>query len=585
MRAADDLVAKTFNLDDLAYITRLETTLSRLLVLQWRSYARRAARRGSAAVAGGPDAVMNAVDRGMRKFADAVSDQIDADIAKIYQIGGKHMATRTTKRVRSRILKVDLTGKFDTVDRAAVQALRKNTRYWIGDFYGRGVSPALRRIVRETMIQEGQSRSVAADAIEALLVDKLRNITIPGGWNGTEHAYFEGLAAHIATTARVYGQLNTMREAMVDRYVITAANDERTCPVCSHMDGKEFSVDAGFRIADDFANAETPEDARAAHPYVRVGPMLALSPKPGNVGVRDSNRLASAGMALPPYHMRCFVPGTRVLGSFVGGSKAWYSGKVTQFITAKGRRLTVTPNHPVLTHNGWVAAGELCKGMQLLGYRGEARISLLGPAAQRNEDEHPTNVEDVFSTLYKRGGSAFVAASADDFHGDAVGFHGDVEVVGSYRKLLGDVQAVAAQQLGDLVLEQTSPSEVSLVRVGTLNFGLEGIDVVMDSFPSSSTLPLGRRSVHMRPFGELSSRPPTSLDAEFSEKSHKYGARDVQLFGELVLRNPGCIETDDLVSVHEIDFRGHVYDLQSTTGLVIASNVITSNCRCMIDIA
>jgi hypothetical protein len=39
--------------------------------------------------------------------------------------------------------------------------------------------------------------------------------------------------------------------------------------------------------------------------------------------------------------------------------------------------------------------------------------------------------------------------------------------------------------------------------------------------------------------------------------------------------------TDEIVHIEvDLDFVGHVYDLQTTTGIVVAGGIICSNCRC-----
>lgn len=305
--ATERVMAKAARLDELAQIWQAEAHLRRLMTLRWRAYAKRAAQAGARAVGQGPEAVMSAVDRSMSGFAASVQADVEERIGLIYRLGGQHTAKRTIRGMRSGLVQksVDISGNLDLVDQAAIRAIRRNVRFWIGNHYGKNISPALRRVVIEEMLRLGGDRTAAAVAMETLLGTKLRNVSIPSGWHGTDRSYFEGLAANIATTARTHAQVNVLRDAQVLRYVIVNPIDERTCQVCSHMDGKIFKVSDGVRVADSFVDAPTPDDARAAHPFVRAASLFDISPKPGNVGPRDSSRLAKARYNLPPFHFRC----------------------------------------------------------------------------------------------------------------------------------------------------------------------------------------------------------------------------------------------------------------------------------------
>ena len=64
--------------------------------------------------------------------------------------------------------------------------------------------------------------------------------------------------------------------------------------------------------------------------------------------------------------INCFLPETKVRGRFCAGSKAYYKGEVVSLVTAGGRNLTVTLNHPVMTSAGLIAAQKSQKEMILL---------------------------------------------------------------------------------------------------------------------------------------------------------------------------------------------------------------------------
>lgn len=67
----------------------------------------------------------------------------------------------------------------------------------------------------------------------------------------------------------------------------------------------------------------------------------------------------------------CFPEGTLVSGDFVGAQRAWYEGEFAEIVTRNGAVLTLTVNHPVVTSEGLVAAGEVEPGDKVLTYRAE----------------------------------------------------------------------------------------------------------------------------------------------------------------------------------------------------------------------
>lgn len=123
----------------------------------------------------------------------------------------------------------------------------------------------------------------------------------------------------------------------------------------------------------------------------------------------------------PPLHFSCFPADTRVLSrrSVTGASKRWFDGEVVVIKTAAGRELTCTPNHPIMTDSGWVAAGALNVGGNVVCDGGSEWEGL----ANGNGENAPALIHDVTESFFaSRKVSAMpVEVSAEDFHGDGVG--------------------------------------------------------------------------------------------------------------------------------------------------------------------
>ncbi|HVL03348.1 MAG TPA: Hint domain-containing protein, partial [Acidimicrobiales bacterium] len=126
---------------------------------------------------------------------------------------------------------------------------------------------------------------------------------------------------------------------------------------------------------------------------------------------------------LQPGHVRCVIGSTRVASASAREvTRRWHEGEVVVLRTASGNEVTITSEHPVLTTQGWVPAGQVHEGMDLLRSADRERVGGGVP------DEHdvPASIEERFRAGMVRG-LVSVPFSSENFHGD-IG-NGDVDVV------------------------------------------------------------------------------------------------------------------------------------------------------------
>ena len=152
----------------------------------------------------------------------------------------------------------------------------------------------------------------------------------------------------------------------------------------------------------------------------------------GDIPILD---LFPSGHYAPPSHPRCFPAGTWVSGPKpIGSINRLYEGALIEIRTRSGNLLSVTPNHPILTPQGWVAAGKLRKGDDVVcGGMLQSTVALVDP----DDYQMPALIEDVAVSL---GGASSVTASpvkiaAEDLHGDGV--DGQIGIVRSNGFLRG----------------------------------------------------------------------------------------------------------------------------------------------------
>jgi hypothetical protein len=262
-------------------------------------------------------------------------------------------------------------------------------------------------------------------------------------------------------------------------------------------------------------------------------------------------------------HPSCVVPGTEVLplGHVLGASKAPYEGPVVDLVVGSGERLAVTVNHPVLTARGWVAAGDLGEGDQVV------RHGCLNRAVAREQLDHvPARVEDVFEALAVVAPHSRVAATASDFHDDGQFMDGDVEVVLAEGELRYRLEASGAQN-----------SKKSLLVPGLwrtpprLGFGSSG-SVGEGQLPAG----VGRVS-GSDGWGVVAA--VATRDPLFLKTVEDRGATAADLAADIRESGASTVTLDDVVDVQFNPHRGHVYNLNTTSNAYFANGLLVHNCR------
>ena len=404
------------------------------------------------------------------------------------------------------------------------------------------------------------------------------------------------------------------------------ANDERVCPLCGPLHGQIVELNSNFTL--------TPS-VMAASPQMKA--LLGNNWTVENGIIRAQSLLGSQGSTAvaPPYHVRCILPDNKVVvpGIIEAAAKSFYNGPCVEIITFGGRRIAVTENHPVLTRTGWLAAGQIRKGDDIMGSLNSERIA---DRINPNNNNVPTRIEDIWNSLNVPGAvtSVTVPASAEDFHGDGRAIKGDVHVIRPNRLLVRDICAELLKHIDKLVLKWGSvrpgfllTESLSLFDLFRQTFSPNGLVGGRDlplALPYGHTLPLDRFSLgliaeldsisdKLRAEGEtphprltsqgvnrfarqispnilpkiwdVLSSVGTSVSVDtslFEPPSDGLGA-DPPLHRQFTNRFAGLITADKVMQIRHFDYSGHVYDLQvSDYELYFTDGIITSNCRCWV---
>ncbi|MNZ24094.1 Phage Mu protein F like protein [compost metagenome] len=274
--------------------------------------------------------------------------------------------------------------------------------------------------------------------------------------------------------------------------------------------------------------------------------------------------------------INCYLPGTEVRGEFIAGSKGYYRGPVVEVVTAGGRNLSVTPNHPILSTRGLVAAHELREGEYLHAYVGHGENSA-GVVNLDDQNGHAT-IEQVFSALVEIGHSFPAGVRAVDFHGDGALLDEQVDIVRAEGFLAKGCDAQLREGLDRLKLEHPNAVESAGNRSGGENFGRVGLPAAPPVSVSRNSRPVFGTREGESVEGSLA--PVTRFNTGDFEQAAHYAAADAETLGRRLLRLPGGVSLDEIVSINVRDWCGHVFDLEEKSGLMVANGIIASNCKC-----
>jgi len=133
--------------------------------------------------------------------------------------------------------------------------------------------------------------------------------------------------------------------------------------------------------------------------------------------------------------------------ALIDGAVVWaafrrrYEGLFAKVRTSDGSDFSATPNHPMLTHRGWVPAGLLDKGDYLIS-------SCVGqdssPPGNKYVTYPPTSVRQIFDSLAAIGIIERRRSSDPDFHGD--GIDSEVDIARADDALRVGVNVTLTQQ-------------------------------------------------------------------------------------------------------------------------------------------
>lgn len=286
----------------------------------------------------------------------------------------------------------------------------------------------------------------------------------------------------------------------------------------------------------------------------------------------------------------CFVGDTVISAdsNIIRTYKHEYKGKLLTIKTSSGIEFTCTPNHPILTFNGWIAAERLNEGDDLIvTSRSNNVISGRNPNIN-----HAFTRFDALHEFFNKIGSKRIRTLGVNFHGDIP--TSDVEIVTQKRFLRNNRNTGRNKLINEFLFIFSNKSFLSdssfvkhlrCVRLATLS-------LICRRSKSFAFFISGLRhsKVHCL-------RPIALLDSGFIKSIDDSTSADVKILCETLNGFSGVVFSDKIVSVDINEGSAHVYNLQSENGYYfVNSNInqinkngndifaVAHNCRCRLNI-
>lgn len=280
--------------------------------------------------------------------------------------------------------------------------------------------------------------------------------------------------------------------------------------------------------------------------------------------------------------INCFPGTTSVSGRVKRAMRHWYEGEIVEVRTAFGLNLSGTPNHPILTPQGWVGIGQLHEGSDLVRCAESGRNENLSPDGPNVDDSDPT-IEQVFNALSGLGLAKRLTHLAVDFHGDKPTH--DVDIVGSDSVLLYGRNAETIEHIGKILLALPFFDSRDLLVDGLgAQFGIGSRTGSADGISVRNQSGLFREASSGKA-QEIGFRAAAHGQSAALERADDGAARDAELarYGQdraLSQVHMAHGSVDRVVSISRRWFAGHVYNLECEDGIYVANGVVAHNCRC-----
>lgn len=329
-------------------------------------------------------------------------------------------------------------------------------------------------------------------------------------------------------------------------------------------------------------------------------------------------------------HPRCMLPDTECipLGGLVAAYRSLYDGPIIELLLSSGLKISITPNHPILTPTGFIPAKLLYEGSDVLYCPNLEGII----PSDKDHDKPISTVENIFNSLLISGSMspAKMPITSEDFHGDGEFIQGEIDVIRAdgFLAYAGDAPGQKHIFANDLDPRNSGLLFLPAIGEAALKVKFEGLSpkcVMRRLCPHHSLLSthptggedIGSTSIPVGNSGHLQSEIYRSASAtklrgncldrhaglveandlflsyiestiipELDSISHKTVLDEtggaLKHTSQVIEGLSRFIQTDKVLRIDIISYHGYVYDLESISSYLIGNGVYISNCGCTV---
>lgn len=298
--------------------------------------------------------------------------------------------------------------------------------------------------------------------------------------------------------------------------------------------------------------------------------------------------------------INCFPPDALILSAGLkGGIRRDYSGDLIQISFGGPVDLTVTPNHPVLTKRGWVAAGQIVEGDYLI-YCGIGNDWKARPGSDVNDGY--TTAQQLYDAGECSGSVGGAAGVVMDFHGEIVAEQ--VNVITFHGGLRDRFKS-----FGDQLFSQFGLTAADIFEGRFLAERMVGLSGPVASDLADGLMGSSRAGGPLGICGHGGGSPVAFGDVRLRDgKLFQYGvdhgsgnidglrnAVDGVTISKHVAHNgvislsddrpsfrDGSFEFRKCTAVKSFHYVGPVFNFESDTNLLVCNGIVNHNCRCSI---
>lgn len=355
-------------------------------------------------------------------------------------------------------------------------------------------------------------------------------------------------------------EMNRTSAVRAARTAITSAENG------GRMDSYKAASDMGIKVRKRWVATK---DGRTRHAHQRLDGQTvdwdeSFTSELGKI------RFPGDPRAKPANVYNCFVGDVKVASDskLIRSYKHIYEGDLITVKTAGGVQFTCTPNHPILTPNGWVSAELLNNGDNILVTFGEQNV--FGGVNPDIKHRFP-RIDAIHNLFNVSGGERAVGVSVN-FHGDVA--TSNVEIVSQKRFLrrrwysgIGKSVDKILFKLSDKTFARKRSFVEHFRRICASSFGFMRSRCKALSF-------LRRRLSHSNVHGF---RPSTDMNVVLPEYSIDNLPAETVIRSELLDGLSGKVFFDKIVSVEVSSANCHVYNLQTENGYYFVNSIIPQN--------